>query len=296
MGHLEQLKQQLPPFTHHELASGGTAPQLLKPDIVIYPGTSTRRQLCLQYAFPDAQHSTVPIGEEPQVNIGDTMMFKLNEALPHLSTYLPDGGQCVVVVAADQQNVTPRFDTNSNSIQLTSHQKPKTTATMIQRFRNMAEFSQLTSQSPFYYGDAASGVIHHRKGQIALVEDRRKSLVDLRPEQVEMLATEEGFQHYIAALTDFYSGPPYSNNNIHMDFTHLSAGLSLEVLVKMGIVNSIDGVNTEDKGFREQLKNAIANVAVGISPALLSSLQIDAEEVLGNWKWLNGVADKALSG
>ncbi len=117
MGHLENLQAQVP-FHHHELANG-LGPQLTKPEIVIYPGTSTRRIAFLMQAFPEAEHRTVGIGEEPQEDIGNIMRYKLNEGVSHL----PQTEQCVVIVAADQQNVTPKMDLLTGKVILVSQQK-----------------------------------------------------------------------------------------------------------------------------------------------------------------------------
>ncbi len=160
----------------------------------------------------------------------------------------------------------------------------------------MTAFSEATSQNPFYYGDAASGVLHLHNNKVTLIEDHKKHLIDFRPERFQELANETGFRKYLKELEDFYSGPPYTNHNMHLKLDHLSAGISLPVLVKMGVIGSIDGVDVGDSKFRDQLREAICNVAVGISPALLTSLQIDEHDVIGKWTWLNGVVDKALTG
>ena len=290
MGHLEKLQAQIP-FQHYELVNS-PGKLLTQPDIVIYPGTSTRRMAFLTQAFPKAEHITVGIGEETQGDIGETMKYKLNEGV----SQLPQTEQCVVIVAADQQNITPKIDLLTGSIILTSHQKPKNEEAVLEMFQDMSTFSEETSQNPFYYGDAASGVLHLHNNKATLIEDRKKHLVDFRPERFKELANKHGFRHYLEELKDFYSGPPYTDHNMHLELTHLSAGISLPVLVKMGIVRSIDGVDIENDRFREQLKEAICNVAVGISTALLTTLHVDEQEVIGKWTWLNGVVDKAMIG
>lgn len=288
MAYFEALSAKYP-LQRHEAARPEAPLMLAKPDMVIYPGTSSRRMAFFDHAFPGTPVVQLPIGEEPVGDIGEVARFKLNEA--SLQFNHEGFGQCVAVVAADQNNVTPAM--TENGPVMISRLKPRNPREVLGTFSQIVEFSDATNQKPFYVGDSASAMLH-LNGSAHLVEDRQQSTVELN-DRFRLLATPEGFAHYERALTEFYSQPPYSTSHMEVGMENLSAGISLPVLVKMGMVDSVDGVLHDDPRFRQQLLLAVHNVAVGVSPRLLKPVQVDERKVLEQWNWLNGVVDSALS-
>ncbi len=287
MAHLENLQQQLPQLYHHELPRG-PVPMLGVPDLVIYPGTSSRRAAFFRRAFPEREFRNVAIGKEPGGDIADVMKFKLGQALPHI----PEN-RCVAVIAADTQNVTPSLDRETGGVRMTSWPKPDNAEKVYRMFRDMVEFGDEMNQPPFYVGDSSSGMLH-LNGSAHLVEDRRQSVVELYEPRFRQLADVRGFEEYLRQLDLFYGQELYAENGMRMGLKDLSAGISLPVLVKLGMVSSVDGVSVQDPMFRAKLLEGVHNVAVGISPGVLETVQVDKRGAIEEWPWLNGVVDSAL--
>jgi len=258
------------------------------PPHVFYAGESARRLAFIEHAFDRSKISSFPVGPEPQALVEDVMRFKLEVGLKTV----PEGFVGAIVVA-DTQTVIPKVE--NGKIEMVSRGKPKNLQELFDSLLGMKHMSGLTGESPFYQVDSASGLIHLNGRQVQ-VEDRQSCLVVLRKKKLEELATERGFLDYLQIFTRFYSQPPYSTHNMKpITPTDLSGGLSLPVLTKMGIVQSVSGVDVMEAQFRDILKHNVHLVAVGISPRILESVQVDSKKMIYGWDWLNEVVDHALS-
>ena len=264
-----------------------TKPMLEYPPRVLYAGGSQRRIAFIEQAFNRSEVASFPVGLEPDVNTIDVMRYKLGVGLE--ST--PEG-YFGAIIAADTRTSVPMIV--GDTICMADKGKPRNQHELYESFVNMQNVSEFTGENPFYQVQSASGLLH-LNGKRVQLEDIHTCLVALKKAGLQTLLTEEGFKKYLEEFAQFYSQPPYSTHNMKpITPADLSGGLSLPVLTKMGIVQSVEGVDIGDNRFRDTLKHNIHVVAVGISPAILTSVQVDPQKAIYEWGWLDEVTDHAL--
>ena len=257
------------------------------PPRVLYAGESQRRIAFLEQAFDRSEVTNFPVGPEPEIDTVAVMRYKLGVGL--MTT--PEGF-FGAIIAADTRTSVPMMV--GNDIRMTDKGKPKNQHELYESFVDMQNVSEFTGENPFYQVQSASGLLH-LNGKRVQLEDKHTCLVVLRKIGLQTLLTEEGFKKYLKEFAQFYSQPPYSTHNMSpITPADLSGGLSLPVLTKMGVVQSVEGVDIEDNRFRDTLKHNIHVVAVGISPAILTSVQVDPQKAIYKWGWLNEVTGRAL--
>lgn len=268
-----------------------TSPSLMlqPPDVVVYAGSSLRRTAFIQQAFPTQNLHNVFIGPEPDSDVAEVARHKINVVYER---GVPKN-TCTAIIAADTHTVTAAYNEEHDIIQLVSRGKPGDAKEVRLAFQQMTRVSDMRNEPPFYQVDSASAMLH-LNGSAHLVEDRETCLVTLNAERLRWLG-QEGFPYYLEAFINFYSQPPYSTSAMEVGITDLSAGFSLPVLVKMGLVTSVNGVSREDEGFRDAFQFGIHTAAIGVSPHILNTVQVKGKDAIRNWPWLIGVVDSALS-
>jgi len=261
--------------------------QLSYPPSVLYAGESSRRMEFVRRAFNRSAVSNFGVGIEPTVDTTGVMRYKLDIGLSKTAE-----GFEGAVIAADTQTMIP--EVVEGGVILTSKGKPKNQRELHQNLSNIQRTSEVTGENPFYQVESSSGLLHVNSAHVQ-IEDKHTCMVELNKPGVARLITEDGFAEYLKVFAAFYSGPPYSTNNMPpLSPADLSSGLSLPVLLQMGIVESVQGIHKTDNAFREVLRHNIHIVAVGISPAILEAVQVDSQKAIYEWGWLNQVVDHAL--
>lgn len=271
-------------------AKGGGNLSLQSPGVVLYAGNSKRRMALLKHAFQAQAPTGVIVGQEPDVDVSQVARHKIDVVY---DLGVPKDA-CSAIIAADTHTVTPIFNSMSGEIEMLSRGKPKNAQDVQEALQQMTKVADMKNEKPFYYADAASAMLH-LNGSAHLVEDRERCLVELDREKLRWLG-EGGFPDYVKKFIEFYSRPPYSTHNMEVNITDLSGGISLPLLVQMGAVTSVDGVDRGDERFRKALLRGIYTAAIGISPDILTTVQVDGHKIIQDWSWLNGVVDSALNG
>ncbi len=258
------------------------------PPNVLYAGESARRMAFIRHAFNKSNISNCPIGPEPPTSVEGVTRYKLNVGLRTVSEEFVGA-----IIAADTQTVIPKVE--DGEVKLVSRGKPSGPQELLNSLIGMKNASDLTGEQPFYSVETFSGLLHVNVQHVQ-VEDKQNCLVVLKKKKMDELTMEEGFLNYLAKFVEFYSQPPYSTYNMKpITPADLSGGLSLPVLIKMGMVQSVSGINETDDRFREKLKHNIYLVAVGISPDILEAVDVDSKKTIHDWYWLDSVVDHALS-
>lgn len=284
MGALERLQPQIHDTREsHDLV-------LSSPQSIVYAGSSSRRSIFLQSAFPSQTHYSILIGSEPAVDIAQVVHHKLDVACEQ---GVPQD-TCVAVIAADTNTVIPTFDHLTQGITLSSKGKPTGFEEVRHAFHQIAKVAEVRNEPPFYLVDSASAMLHLNSSR-HLVTDREACVIVLEEGGLRELGDEKGFEKYLREFQAFYSRPPYTTHDMEIGITDLSGGISLPVLVKMGLVTSVNGIARTDGRFRDVLQYGIHTAAIGVSPRILNTVQINGEEMIKNWPWLNSVVDSALS-
>ncbi len=264
--------------------------------IVIYAGQSARRKAFIQHCFPNSPVLDSEGGTEPDIeDVVEIMHGKLDHVLKGVT--LPEHGKNwkIALIAADTRTSTLTVG-DGDVTYLESRGKPKRTLDIRRVFEEMHEAGAVSDGLPYYVVRSASGVhVRAPRTEDRLVSDHT-STIELHPEFTRILGTHEGFEQYLEAAQDFYSSPSYTNDGTHpaIELTDISGGLSLPVFVKMKGVVAIDGTRFIDPHFPAAFRNALYNVAVGISPEILSKIQPRAHEAIRHWQWLNQVVEHAL--
>ena len=259
--------------------------------VVVYAGTSPRRQSFIEHAFSSPQFTVLSYsgGDEPEI---DDVHQIMNGKIDHVLKKLKDEGKIKpkdkpVIIAADiRTRVLTHGDLESSSTFTESKGKPKSVQEVQRMFRKMAQTSKRSSSPPFYIVESASGVQFN--GDRMSTKHTTTAILD--PAMVEYFSTDAGFAEYQGNFASYYSSRVYGNNGKHPQtgITDVAAGLSLPVLIESDAVLELDGVPSDSPDFRQAVKMGIYNVGVGISPHLLRPVQPKIEQIINGWGWLEG--------
>jgi len=256
---------------------------IFKPECVFYAGSSPRRLAFLRYVFPETNIHHSPVDEEPETpNVLTVASYKISSLVRDTDPQKMDGK--TIFISADTRTCIP----NANITEYQSRGKPLTYNQVKDVFLFMSD-----NKSPFYF--VTSAAICYIPFQNKALESLNYVLVTLDPTLIQSLITSEGFAVYVNTFINFYSTPPYSTNNLPpIDLKDLSAGISLPVLTKLGLVTSVNKVPINTLEFKKALRDAIHAVAIGIPPSFIKPFNPDIDVAFNNWAWLNEVVDKAL--
>lgn len=258
------------------------------PQEVLYAGASPRRIAFISHTFNDCSITNFSVGEEPDQSVEEVAKYKVEEGKKYIKNDV-----CTAVIAADTQTIVP--DIINNRVIEVSKGKPKNIADIYTSLSNIHKTSQKTKEEPYYRVDSASALFHQSQiGQSHILEtDSCKITLD--QSSLFYLLHPNGFQRYLEEFKKFYSSNPYQSNGMKtISPQEISGGLSLPVLTKMGAVKSIQGINFEDENFKKILKRNIHLVAVGISSKLLGTMNMNIQNIIDDWSWLEEVSAEAI--
>ncbi len=262
-------------------------PQLHYPSSVTYAGASKRRLIFLRDIFPDIPVRNCDVEPEPKdEDVIPTMRYKIGRARD-----LVPIDEASIILAADTRTKTPK--TNNGRIEMVNQGKPETAADVFNTFKEIDHASRIGIDPPFYTLESGSGMLY-RNGRDQLLEMHDVNLITLTREGASRLSNINGFADYVKAFQDFYSRPPYSKRYSQVKPQDLSAGISLPVLVRMGIVDSVNGIPKDSLLFYKALRHAIHIAAVGMSSELLELVGVGHKVAVSHWGWINSVTQSAL--
>ncbi len=253
--------------------------------------TSYRRRLALQQ-IPGVEVVFVGGGEEPDTeDLVTVALSKIAFAYPMiLQMCRRNNKELSGVVAADTNTHIGVIE--NNDVRLASKKKPDSIQTPRKHFMRMSQLAKKMGEG--YYEVSSSAALQDKTGTVAGTEVTR---VVLHQEMIRLLATPDGYAQYLATFDNFYSSHAYSQNGLPpVTPQNLSGGISLPVLLKMGAVRAVDGVDLHRNTVRkvdETLHRALLNVAVGFSPNVLEKIHPEAMQYLLQWSWLQNAVNEA---
>ena len=255
--------------------------------------SSIRRKLALEQ-IPDLKVINVGGGEE--IVMDDLLTIALSKIAFAYPTILEScrsmSANLIGVLAADT-NTLIRILASSGP-QLERKNKPSKPETTLNHFRHMSKAAEQFGAG--YYEVAAASALQTNNGSLAGIETTR---VTLNQKKLNQLALEDGFASYQENFINFYNSEAYRDSGCQpLAMSDISAGISLPVLIKMGIVDQVNEVKLKELHSRfleNTLKKALLNVAVGFSPQVLKRIHPDAMAYLMGWSWTNQVLDFILS-
>lgn len=257
---------------------------------VVYAGTSKRREAFIKHVLPEnATYWRVDGGDEEDIaDVKSIMLAKIKTARRRIN---PKGNTAFIASDARTSVLTP--GDFSSPTYLESLPKPNSVEGPKTVFDRMQLAAEQSEGVPYYTIFAASGIEYQGK-KTATTET---TTIQLDPNVIKHLATDEGYPVYLRAFEGFYSSPSYTKEIPHkVHVTDLSAGLSLPVLTSIGAVTAVDGARIEDKElFRKALRRGIHVAAVGIAPAIMNQVQPEAQQKYERWSWLDGVVEHSLN-
>lgn len=254
--------------------------------------SSMRRKVALEQ-IPDLKVVNVGGGEEaPMDDLLTIALSKIAFAYPTiLESCRSMSTNLIGVLAADTNTLIRVFA--SSGTQLERKNKPHKPETTLNHFRRMSKAAEQSGAG--YYEVAAASALQTDNSSLAGVETTR---VTLNQEKLNQLALEDGFAQYQENFANFYKSEAYHNSGCQaLEITDISAGISLPVLIKMGVVEQVNEVKLKELRSRvleNTLKKALLNVAVGFSPQVLERIHPDAMACLMGWSWTNEVVDFIL--
>ncbi len=275
---------------HHPEFSTGIEDKPRIPKRIFYAGESQRRKAFLKFCFPDITNYSFNIDPEPDIpNVFRIMKYKIQRL--NNSAKLLEGD---VIIAADTRTAINRLNQTTGEIEESSKGKPKSIKEVQNNFKEIVEASDKGVDPPYYTVKCASGCLYSdHEEEFFGVQDVCQ--IVLRKDAFSRLTTSEGFNDYLNTFQEFYSNPPYSTEKMKaVSPLNLSGGISLPVLTKMDMVDSVYGISRDGELFHEVLKHAIHLVAVGIAPDLMDVFGVEGNNAVKEWGWLNKVVDNAL--
>ena len=246
-------------------------------DQVVYAGGSQKRYALLQRVIDTAYELIgMPAGEEPNEDVEKVAAFKLGKAAGEHSH------DRTLFVATDTQTyLGPKGNVLTRRTKPNSHDEIRDNLGAILPAGGylVRAFTAAKTNGSFYGGEMSCRV-------------------DLVPEMLADLQTDEGFQKYCKGAEAFYGHKTYTDHGFNGDgLFSFSAGFSLPAFWRIGGVAKINGVNLKDLDELERfnrLKAAIYTVAVRIAPEILTKINPEAVTLIDNWPWLNDAAQTLL--
>ena len=260
--------------------------------MVIYAGGSARRTRMLQECL---SVPVVSIAAGPELDIADVIAIshrKVTNVIAQINCgHFSSLGSKLGIIAADTRTLVPHL--NRNGIELESQGKPRNWGAVQRIFENMDNSSKNTGIHPFYL--VKSGSVYHSPNDKLELADKKVRTISLDARVVSELATDEGFRRYLANFLEFYEMAFYSDNGIEQTTpSHLSAGLSLPLLTKIGAVLSIGGDAYGSVTLPATLKEATYIAAVGFSTDILQKIDPQVEQKIASLSWLSAVVNHSL--
>ncbi len=255
--------------------------------------TSKRRQQALEQ-IPGLQIQSVPGGEEAQIDdVLSIALQKITFAYPTLLQLCQNTNQVLDgVVAADTHTVLGVLQISGHP-SLRSEGKPTEVERVKQHFHAMATCARETGYG--YYKVVSASAVQDAVGTLAQLTTTK---VALKQSGLTYLVSEQGFSEYLDQFSAFYCGSAYNSYGLHgVTPLDISAGISLPVLSKMRILESVGGVDLRTARMPEirlALKLGVLNAAIGFAPEVLTRIQAQAMHYIMDWPWLNSVTDSCL--
>lgn len=254
---------------------------------LLYAGHNERRALFLKEIVLQSTESVGGGNERDIREVREVVLEKIKNA----EKKFPTG----TIVAADTRTEIQEINRDGVII-LVSKGKPSSNEDVRNNFRKLYDVASQQGEC-FYRVVSASAL--GVGSQIFI--DQMQCTVALNGEKIGFLASESGFSKYTDLFNRFYGLPAYASNGLPgIELTDISGGISLPVLLSLGVVKSVDGVEVDvstpekEEKLKEAIIGAIYTVAVGFSPRILSALYPQAIDVIFGWKWLSEVADETI--
>ncbi len=264
--------------------------QKVENKLIYYAGESQQRIGCLQQ-LPDCEVRAVGGGWEPDIRETEQIVFsKLAYAFPFIfgEHALPDNqahAPEVVVTAVDTRTEIMGLLTGRGreKVVFFSKGKPKNLEQVRENFYSLLQVAERHGNAQ-YRVVSTSAVVNGGVKRMETVETR----VSLTKESINYLISEQGFQQYLREFSRIHrmDGAEHASQQPNID---ISGGLSLSVLVKMGMVSAIDGIPlTQAEEAYHAYRAALFTAAAGFSPAILELIHPGSSDYLiNNWPWLS---------
>ncbi|PIY69374.1 hypothetical protein COY90_01005 [Candidatus Roizmanbacteria bacterium CG_4_10_14_0_8_um_filter_39_9] len=276
--------------THRVIGEGKIhAPHFPYPTRVFSAGDNNGRLLWLKECFPGGAQN-IAIGEEPRdPNEHKVMRHKISSAQAQLTDIQPGD----LIVGADTRTHLLMINPNTHQPEYVSHGKPEKPDDVKQNFISLYTAAEAHDATPQYNLHGASGILYiDENSQQHYLETEEVCHVDMNREVLGRLASEEGFTEYVRVMEKFFQSRKQIMKN--------SAGFSLEVLLQMGAIESINWISPLIEGspnplFKSIVKRAIQTAAIGTSGELIDMFEgVNSEGAMRKWAFLNDSTARAM--
>lgn len=268
---------------------------------VIYAGESKRREEALRQIKGIDVMSCCGGKERQTRNVLSIAFGKIGNVYPQVVQVLDDEADVPpkrVIVAADAR--TEIVGTRGKKLTYDSKGKPDSEDETRKNFEQLSVQGRVSGRS--VYRVVASSAAQTVVGKIPERVNSRSQTVSvtvrLNQEATQRLSTPEGFADYLANFKAFYSSDIYASGGFKpITVTDISGGLSLPVLLQMGVVEQVGDMEITPKKVHamfQSLKKAMLVVAVGFGPKILKEIDPSAYDQVLRWQWLIQATRAAL--
>lgn len=280
-----------------EPTSEGRRPQI---DIIAAATTNARRLSLITFLADGVPVIKVPLpDEEPETTKpGKVVRDKLSRGLTIVESLhgenIPSGAK-VALIAADTISAPAALDKNGEIIW--KHQsKPRKEKDVSRSFRDLEAVARRKDTNTATYAvSTASGILlmGHEQPQ-PFIPAPLESELELDVDFLEWMNHQGGLEEYKQNVLEFHRSATYTNGGeLHaISVMDIAAGFSIPVITKMGGVVSINGVDREDPGFRNEFLRTVYIAGAGIHPDIARIVNPNLDPK--TWQFPHRMADYAL--
>lgn len=215
---------------------------------------------------------------------------KLNGTFAH-----PETKKRKLMVSVDIGTEIPSISPDGKLV-FESKGKPKHTREVKANFRKMLVAARRFGHATYR---VVSSSFAEESGAQNLMGETIQTSIQLSEKSIVYLCSKAGFEAYLKRFNEVHSISPHGSDQLKKTTVrNISGGISLSVLISMGLVESIDGVHlngdvTEDVDLA--VRSALLTVACGFGGNVLEMVKPGALEDALKWDWVQAESQRALS-
>ena len=249
----------------------------IKPQVLL---ASENRQRIKAFQHLGAEVTSVPGGEEDKnLSPEQIMRGKLRHAFDQMvSEFACMTGDYIAAVDVMNKIFIPEY--GSGRIETPIKAKPENEDEIMKNFIDMTILAELLGYG-HYQVVTASGLV----SSMGYVKDVAEIDVRMTPQGLKYLSTEQGFAEYLQVAEKL------STVEFEVNPLFITAGISTETLMAMGIIREINRVEQQKNDVSKRaFMRAFAHITTGIGDNVARQINPNPDEKLQQLPWVEGIA------
>ena len=248
----------------------------IKPQLLL---ASENQQRIKAFQHLGAEVTSISGGDEDKnLNPEQIMRGKLKHAYQRM---VLEFGQMIgdYIAAVDVMNKIFIPEYGSGRIETPIKAKPENEDEIMKNFIDMTILAELLGYG-HYQVVTASGLVAPN----SYVKDVAKIDVKMTPQGLKYLSTEQGFTEYLQVAKDL------STEDFKVEPLFITAGISTETLMAMGIIKEINSVQQQkDEISKMAFMRAFAHITTGIGDKVARQIHPEPDRKFQELSWVAGI-------